>query len=943
MKNLAPAFLCLFYSVFLSGQSVHFKNYNVDNGLLSNQVYDILEDKSGYIWFASDLGISKYNGVEFELFTVAEGLPDNTIFGLFEDRKGRIWLRSFNGILSYIDQNDSIHEVSCGLNFGTIHSLYIDQSDTLWLTGGNNQYKLFNIEEENCQVERLDEYCVFRQIDSTSHGCIIGAVSGKIKNQYMLNGEIFPLNSPVAANMNLNRSSLNGYNIDHGHAMFDLDKYVFSLKKDSCEVLYKNEINRINLNILGKDEIFIGEPGGAKFFDREFSRKMHLLKDLHITKCLKDREGGYWFSSLSQGVFYASTLDVEVFDLGKSSIISDLIFGGRKQLYAIGYFGDVYEKKGDRFKKVYSNDLNTNEYLYHKFNSSGQLVIVADNYALCEEKNRLKRIESEPLLYTLDSNNVGVAISNIILNDSIRYQFARENSTRRLKHFHPYLFKDTIYIPCLGGLYSFDMTNKLRYFGADYPELSRRVNIIRMDKYNRLWIGTNASGILVLDNRRLVPVGSNLNRIGSRCKNLEIDDNHAWFSTELGLAKVDLTDLENIETFSTTDGLLSNAINCITLEDSMIYLCHGNGITKFPKSHQPKLTKPILLIDEIRIGNKAVEKQPHYHLDYKAGHININYMGISYSSILKYAYRLRNQEDTTWRFTDERNVEFVSIPPGKYNFEVFAINDLGVKSEIESVVFLVRTPFWMTFWFVLICIVILVLMISIIISYRFRKLRSKIEIQRKMILTEQQALSARMNPHFIFNALNSIQKFLLTGDRKSSNKYLTIFSRLMRNVLDNSKENLIPLESEIEALNIYLELESMRFKDKFSYKINIDQKLDMKSSKIPPLLFQPYVENAIWHGLMHKTDGVGKLTIDLVDEGKHITCIISDNGIGRSEALSLKKYNNIKYKSSGMTITGRRMELVEKFFDQKFSSKIVDLYDKGCPSGTRVEINFPKL
>jgi len=213
--------------------------------------------------------------------------------------------------------------------------------------------------------------------------------------------------------------------------------------------------------------------------------------------------------------------------------------------------------------------------------------------------------------------------------------------------------------------------------------------------------------------------------------------------------------------------------------------------------------------------------------------------------------------------------------------------------------------------------------------------------QHKASELEMQALRAQMNPHFIFNSLNSINMFILENNKLQASEYLSRFSRLVRLILQNSQEALIPLERELEALQLYLELESLRFEDKFEYKISVDEEVDTTVLKLPPLIIQPYAENAIWHGLMHKKEK-GHLAIELYLGEEILYCKITDDGIGRKKATELKSKSASVHKSMGMRITADRIQVLQQQHQKNTSISINDLvYPDGSPGGTEVLIKIP--
>jgi sensor histidine kinase YesM len=216
------------------------------------------------------------------------------------------------------------------------------------------------------------------------------------------------------------------------------------------------------------------------------------------------------------------------------------------------------------------------------------------------------------------------------------------------------------------------------------------------------------------------------------------------------------------------------------------------------------------------------------------------------------------------------------------------------------------------------------------------------KLQHETSEMEMQALRAQMNPHFIFNCLNSINRFIMKNESQAASDYLTQFSRLIRLVLNNSKKTWIPLEDEMEMLGLYLDMEKLRFKDAFFFSVQCDDNTDPGSIFIPPLLLQPFVENAVWHGLMHKKEN-GLLTIFFKKENDILLCTVEDNGVGRAVAAAANSKSSQSHKSMGIKITRDRLALIngDAKDNQIASFKIEDLVDpEGRVTGTRVSLNI---
>ncbi len=353
---------------------------------------------------------------------------------------------------------------------------------------------------------------------------------------------------------------------------------------------------------------------------------------------------------------------------------------------------------------------------------------------------------------------------------------------------------------------------------------------------------------------------------------------------------------------------------------------------------------PSVFINSVKINGKDTTTLSHYELSHENNAIEFNISGISNSpSGIQYKYMLEGF-DKEWIYTVNTSIYYTSLAPGSYTFKVFAMNDSGIWSTVPSVIsFTIQPPFYMSAWFLL-TLVFGVIIIGFLIYFLIQKqnqLKNKqIEEQKQRALaSELQALRSQMNPHFIFNTLNSIQNFISKNESKDASIYLSKFAKLMRATLANTKRQRISLKDEIETLTLYLELEQLRLNNKFSYEILVDETIDTQYEQIPSMLIQPYVENAIWHGISHK-EGNGIIRIQFLPENEHLLkCVVEDNGIGRENAIKLKQ--NTTSPSFGMNITKERVELLNSLNGNQLSVKINDLKINNQPAGTRVELYVP--
>lgn len=314
---------------------------------------------------------------------------------------------------------------------------------------------------------------------------------------------------------------------------------------------------------------------------------------------------------------------------------------------------------------------------------------------------------------------------------------------------------------------------------------------------------------------------------------------------------------------------------------------------------------------------------------------------------VRYQFMLEGY-DQDWISTDQRTARYSRLKGGDYVFKVRARE--GKQAEwTETTILPVHIPKRLTetiwFWSVT-GIAFLALgfgLFYFLISRARKEARIKAEFEHQLSEIQMQALRAQMNPHFLFNSLNSIKYFAISKSKDETAAYLSKFAMLVRAILNNSKEKTISLNDELEALRLYIEIEHLRLEGKFDYEINIDNNIRTKQVQIPPMILQPYVENAIWHGLMHK-DGKGLLRVEVKDMGRQIQCVIEDNGIGRVKSAEMRKAQVDHRKSVGMQITGDRIALINRMYHIDTRVDVIDLYKPdGMAAGTRVVIHIPLI
>jgi ligand-binding sensor domain-containing protein len=338
-------------------------------------------------------------------------------------------------------------------------------------------------------------------------------------------------------------------------------------------------------------------------------------------------------------------------------------------------------------------------------------------------------------------------------------------------------------------------------------------------------------------------------------------------------------------------------------------------------------------------------------LDYSANSLGITYQGISFSENpgLTYSYLLTGKKsgeipdslDPLWSEpTPSNDVSFVKLPPGHYLFAVKAKEAGSLWSRPATFYFTIKPPFWMTWWFTLLALILVAIIILALIRFRIKRIQKKAEVQHLLNELEMKALKAQMNPHFIYNALNSIQSLVMDGKQQESVRYMSKFAKLLRQVLEHSGTNLVTLDKELQTINLYVELEMLRLNVELDYQVVLDDQILAEKEWVPPLILQPFVENALWHGLSRK-EGEKKLQIEIQADDDWLFITVTDNGIGRQKAAELKA-GLLEYpRSMGMEITGKRLQAVNA--ENVSAMKILDLNDSiGHTTGTQVWIKLKR-
>jgi hypothetical protein len=451
---------------------------------------------------------------------------------------------------------------------------------------------------------------------------------------------------------------------------------------------------------------------------------------------------------------------------------------------------------------------------------------------------------------------------------------------------------------------------------------------------------------------------------------VEDGQKNLWLGTESGLLKLNSQGVL-VRRYSQPYGingiLLSYGSGYKRKNGQLLFGSTSGYFSFFPEKLPQNVPPPQIVYSNFRLLGRPWErdtmgpvKQPLWQLRTLKLNHDQNAFSFDFAAIdfinpeeNRHYFKLENYDPDWNRAGSDRRAVYFNVPPGKYVLHVKAANSSGVWSE-KSMNITIVPPWWNTWWFRIPAVILAVGLFYGVIRWRTQyKLKLQLErsnkekqladLANKAMELEMKALRAQMNPHFIFNSLNAINRFILQNNKAQASEYLTKFSRLVRLTLQNSQAALISLESELEALQLYLELEAVRFEQRFEFAVHVDKEIDDVMLKVPPLIIQPFAENAIWHGLMHKEEK-GRLTIEIFEKGDALYYKITDDGIGRKKAAELKSGSANTHRSMGMQITADRITLLQqqKFIDS--SIQITDLVlPDGTAGGTEVVLKLPVI
>ncbi len=866
----------------------------------SNNIHFITQDREKNFWAGTDFGVVRYDPKTQEnvRFLYRPGDPtslsSNFINCIYEDGEDNIWIGTDKG-LNLFNPNEGnftrflhISDDPFSISHNHITKIFEDSDDVFWVAtdgGGVNVLQresnsFFRIQTNPKDPKSLSNNRVYDICQDDVGNLWFGTYSGACRiDRYVTNFELY-VQDPN------NPNSLR-------------NNFVWTFLEVEPDVFW----------IGTADGISIFDKAHNKFslFEDEFG-ETYSLSSNRIRCFAKDHSGNIWIGTFDAGLDYFNSGNGEIINFSpsiqdKNSICDPNIQALLEDSYGQLWVGtsnglNVLDLKTHHIK-AYKHDLNNpgsipNNVVYDVFEDSDTLIWLATLNGLCKY-NRAD-------------------------DDFITFRDNRQSGQNQLTDKNFSIFEDS---------------------------------------HKTLWIATRGNGLKKFDKKtETFTTYTTENGLPNNVVYGMVEDSAGflWMSTNWGISRFNRS-AETFLNFDVTDGLQSNEFNAnayLLSKSGEVFFGGMKGFNSFyPSEIKLNQSVPRIVITAFKIFNQ-VQPGEIVNGDTILLTHNDNFFGFEFAALdytkpskNRYGYMLESyNKDWTFVPANRHFADYTKVIPGTYSFRVIGSNNNNIwNTKGVTLTIVIRPPWYQTWYFRIGATLFLFFLIWLFIFFRIRRIRRKHEMEKKVLKIEKQlfdiqqkALRLQMNPHFIFNSLNSIQSYILTNDVDLAVNYLGRFSQLMRLILSNSRESAVPLADELQAIRHYLEIEKLRFEDKFSYSIIVDPEIDDEFTGVPPMVIQPYIENAIIHGVVHKTSP-GHITIRFQETKSRMLCSIQDNGVGRAKAAEIKRQSGLNTKSRGMMITKERLEILNKKSDEKFSIKVIDLKDaNGYPAGTRVEL-----
>ncbi|MFY8109763.1 MAG: sensor histidine kinase [Bacteroidia bacterium] len=927
-------------------------------GLPSNSVYDVFQDSKGFIWCSHDEGLSKYDGFTFKTYSSKEQTSKAGSY-IREDKFGRIWYSNFDGFLYYVE-NETLKELKMSKPFGYtrygINDKYVfvivqngieifDLESLKLLKKRNNSLRNFvsSLNFNNSFYVQLDSIIVFESLDEPT--------KFSVKNQ-----------PGFVPNMNMIYSNSEGILFAGKETKGENN---FQLNKGNNVKIIQSKFKGFFQNYSVTDGIYWAcAQSGVLGFDSknnsEFNNGKVFFTDYNLSSVFKDKRGNFWFSTLSDGLIFVPDLYIKRLTIKNEKPLkiieknNGFFIGTRSGKVLLNDLnGNAKEISGDKQHEVISvvyDSLNGN-----LFCSSRGLDVFDKHYRNIYRKTfSLKdicRIDKNYYAYA-SSGNIGLInisgkpagsiwdslhFSNLIQNDktlsSIDPLTIRGKSVTYSSGLNSIFFATNL------GLYIANPSGVKELKFGDESVFIKKLQ----SSFNRIFC-LNGNGRLfeIIEGKEFKKLN-----VPSNIKDIKCSGNFLFLITEEHLYQINLKKPGDV--YIQLEYIAKGQeINDVVFLKNQLVIATNMGLVISEKNENNLETyKAPFYINYLKIGNKRVSNFLGEEFNSYENEVEINYSILDYNKAneLSLFYKI-NENDWVQCSNNSRNINLPSLSPGKYKIE-FKIGNYEIENQ--KIEFVIKKPIYFQWWFILIALIIVTGFLAIVYQIRLQRIKienrlklEKIELQKSLGQSMLTAIKSQMNPHFFYNALNTIQSFIYSDDKKKASSYLAKFSKLTRLILEMSEKETVSLADEIIALRLYLELEEVRFEEvEFHYSIILNNKIESEMVQIPSMMIQPYIENAIKHGLLHKL-GRKELEIRIWQDVGILIVEVEDNGVGRDKSSKINASKYEKWKSFSTGANEKRLEILNRGRSKAIGVAIQDKVDEnGLPTGTLVKISIP--
>ncbi|MFZ1517088.1 MAG: histidine kinase [Saprospiraceae bacterium] len=976
-------FCSLFFSIILVvhipqssyAQVSPYKNYTVADGLLSNKVFAICQDSTGYMYFATDRGVSVFNGHTFKNFTVKEGMPTNIIYGLYKDKWNRVWAQNTSDqliafkdgkiIKKYFLESEcrqlNILEGKSGIyvldNLGRLHKeitnkiTLIDLNESL----GN---KIFNnfipLNDDLCLIisnEKLRLYSI------SENGSLIFLIDISTK-KYKLS----------------NYKSFYAYKTNNNIYMYANDAnilLIISLKLNQIissinlkKLISEHEITY--LPTIKNNQLYIESPNKYITIDSSSiveSNSYNNQNNIEYTRNYKDRNNNLWIGSNYSGVFLntfnKNEMTSKYFDNKYGRFCK--INGYKNNIFVGTTKGILYKFQNNKLIQIANLGLDP----IHSIDINDSSIIVANTLNVYEIQTRTGLINKDYFSKFNKSGQNKLFFNYPLQNNICKYiyrdkdyiyisrlnDFIAINNSTNNYHSHFLSTGFTNHITSTNNRVYFSINNLLYFLdkplnGSNKKQIKTPSSLIISDidvLENKLIIGTNNDDLFYYNSNLIIDQKIQTN---TRINNIYVNnENKIILATINGITFLDPKNkFLNINSLSSQDGLSDCNIVDIYSDSNKLYAISNSYFSTLIYTNYKADTFLNLKINLCH--NSDCYSENKVSISRSNTNFRINIEPFEYNSLeqKKYHYFIEGLQNN-WNVSANPEINFNLTKPGTYIFRCKLENYKGQISTNESTMQIVLLPKWYeTVVARILGLIILVSVLTGIIQFvlKRRKKTEKAKLLADMQISDVklESLRAQMNPQFVFNAMGSIQNLIQNDQKALADEYLSRFSRLLRLYLESSKNEDILLKDEIQLITKYLEIEKLRFKNRLDFNIVVrPNDLDTSVTKIPSLLLQPIIENALGHGLFHKENS-GLISILIEEKAEKIKITIEDNGIGRKKAAQIKSQKPATHISRGLEMMYDRINLVNKKGHYHVTIEYLDLTELSTPVGTRVILNI---